>query len=143
MADKKKKNKLTGNHLLRAIRQACSGLVFISETDAPIEPFFVAKTKANGSLPEALETAVAEFSRKNVDQESAAVFFDKVATVRDWHGEREKAEIERFLNLKILFYKNLEEVTLFRIGTIRIEVFVIGFDENGNVAGIATKAVET
>jgi hypothetical protein len=42
-----------------------------------------------------------------------------------------------------LLEENLADLTVFRIGSIRIDIYVVGLDADGNLAGIKTKAVET
>ena len=70
-------------------------------------------------------------------------FFSRLTRVQDWHAEAEKERVRRFLKLRKLLRENLKETTVLRIGRIRIDIYVVGVDRYGKLAGIRTKAVET
>jgi hypothetical protein len=47
------------------------------------------------------------------------------------------------LALQKLLEENLEDLIVLRTGRIQIDIYVVGLDAAGNLAGIQTKAVET
>ena len=55
----------------------------------------------------------------------------------------EKENAKKFGELYALLDERLRDLTLFRFGTIRIDIIVAGIDSEGNAAGIRTFAVET
>lgn len=138
---KKIKNKLSGMALKDELENACEGLFFISETDAAIEPVIIAN-KGKKTLAAIVEN-LASSSEKDIENHPPDDFFGRLIQRRDWHGESEKEKVRKFKELKDLLEFNLTGLTLFRVGRIRIEIFVLGFDAEGNAAGIMTKAVET
>ena len=118
-----------------------NGLVYISETDAEIIPFNGDKAssvtadeilKQAGHEPDAL-----------VETVSAEAFFERLIAIKEWFGDSEKERAARFARLKEELAASLSDLTGFRIGKIRIDIYVVGIDADGHLAGIKTKAVET
>lgn len=137
---KRSKNHLAGQALKKALQTACKDVIYISETDAAIEPVLVSAAES-GPL---VETATALINSKfKIEEHSAKDFLAKLTAKKDWHSESEKIKIDRFVKLRELLELNLRDITLFRAGRIKIDILVLGFDVDGNVAGIRTKAVET
>lgn len=138
---KRRSEQLTGKLLERAIAEACDGLVYISETDAPIEPVLFRSPKKKTPL----EAVAGELGTKtgDLDLQPVDTFFDKLTRSRDWHGEKERKRVRSFRKLRDTLGANLNELSVIRAGKIRIRIFVVGFDADMNVAGIATTAVET
>ena len=126
---------------LAADSRAADGLVYISETDAPIKAF------AGGPA----ETVTAEELRRQTGTAADAPIttlgpdplFAQLTRIQDWYGEPEKAKAARFGELVDLLRANLRDLTEFRIGNIRIEIFIVGITAHGRLAGISTLAVET
>jgi hypothetical protein len=131
------KNKLTGEALRNALGNVCRGLFYISETDSEITPVLAVGKRslvefANESVPDSpIETKPAED------------FFQRLIKDREWHGEDERKRVRRFRKLSKVIFENLEDVAVLRVGRIRIDIFVVGYDADGNIAGIATRSVET
>lgn len=136
-----KKKKLSGERLLTALEDACQGLIFISETDSEVAPVFCDGQRIN-SFVEFLKDQKLPADAP-IEQKPAEDFFERLTTDRDWHQKEEKKTVRRFGKLRKVIFDNLDEVTLFRIGRIRIDIYVLGFDATGNVAGIRTRSVET
>jgi len=70
-------------------------------------------------------------------------FFARLTRTEDWHTPIQKRTAKKFRLLKNLLRANLRDVCVLRFGKIRIDIFVTGLDENGDLAGIRTRAVET
>lgn len=136
-----KKKKLSGERLLTALEDACRGLIFISETDSEIVPVFSDGQQVNSFLEFLKDQKLP--ADAPIEQKPAQDFFERLTTDRDWHREEEKKTVRRFRKLRKVIFNNLDEMTLFRIGLIRIDIFVLGFDADDNIAGIRTKSVET
>lgn len=135
------KNRLAGAALKSALDLACKDLFYISETDAPIEVIFRSPERKE-PLFEIASTEVGA-SKNEIEKHTPEDFFDKLTAKRDWHEERDKKRTERLTRLRKLLESNLDDLMLFRSGRVRIEIVVLGFDSEGNAAGIRTKAVET
>lgn len=131
---------IKGEDLVAAIRLACRGLVYISETDAEIMPFFL--SAAGQPLSAMIERLDAEYGgkRKNSDFE---IFFAGLTREQPWHTQKQKLNVKKFRSLQVLLQSNLENLRVYRYGRISIDILVIGQDADNNLAGIKTKAVET
>ena len=118
--------------LLARLETACEGLIYISETDAPILPFLRSKAD-RPQAPNAEAAAEIPFND----------FFAKLTEERDWYGDAEKKTAKRFLELQKLLEGSLRDLRVLRTGRVQIDIYVIGTDADGNTLGFQTKAVET
>jgi hypothetical protein len=123
------------------IGNACDGLIYISETDAPVVPF--AGGPVADLTPEAIIQHTDHGKEKPTEEISFDIFFSKLTKRRDWFGEAEIGRAKRFGELQKLLEENLRDLKVFRIGEIQIDIYAVGLDGDGNLAGVTTKAVET
>lgn len=137
----KNKKRLAGPSLKKELEAACRGLVYMSETDRPIkalleslQPGATLREFVSGKLPDGFGA---------IKDMPASLFFDRLTADRDWHSADDKMMVGRFRRLQSLLTEHLAKVTMFRAGRVQIEIFVVGRDDEGNVAGIRTSAVET
>lgn len=127
--------------LATRLEQAVAGLLYPSETDAPIEvfawrdqtPFSQQALLASSGHDE--KTAL-----KTIDLER---FFAPVTTPQAWHGPEEQERTKRFTALRDLLKSELEEITVYRVGSVNIDVYVVGHTADGTYMGIKTRVVET
>ena len=127
--------------LIAKIENLCDGLFYISETDAVIVPFTGEKTEAvNGGVVLRQTGTAGDTPVEEVDFD---VFFDRLTRIQDWFGERETKRAKKFGELKKLLAENLSELKVFKVGRIRLDIYVVGLDRDGRLAGVKTKAVET
>lgn len=129
------------NHLRKQIEEACAGLLYPSETDAEILPFF--GPRVGSGVREMLINTVSLKDGEVVEERSFEEVFERLTTIHDWFGEREKARAERFTKLRDLLNENLDDLKVVRIGRIQIDIYIVGIDAVGNLAGVKTKSVET
>jgi hypothetical protein len=123
--------------LAAAIAAACKGLVYVSETDAPVEPFSI--ENADGKpVPALLESEFGDGRAGDIDS-----FFARLTVEQPWHTPLQQRAVKKYRTLRNLLLKNLENVSTYRFGRIRVEILVAGRDAAGNVQGIKTRAVET
>ncbi|MBK7391997.1 MAG: nuclease A inhibitor family protein [Chloracidobacterium sp.] len=120
---------------------ACDGLIYISETDAPVTPFF-------GSAAEVVtgETILRQANLPGdspISELSLNAFFGRLTQIMDWYGDVEKLRAKKFSELHKLLGENLSDPKVFRVGRVQVDIFAVGIDKDGCVAGVRTKAVET
>lgn len=120
--------------LMKRIGRACKGLMFLSETDAPIVPFF----RAKGQKDPASEVDPTTASSQTLED-----FFGSLTEIRDWYGDAEKKTAEKFAELKSVLEEDLRDLRVLKVGQVSVDIYVIGTDVDGNFAGVQTKAVET
>lgn len=133
-----KNNRLGGAELRTALENACRGLLYISETDAPIVPVLI--ERPGSPLEETVRDLEPEGSMatRTLDE-----FFDGLTKYQIWHGDEERKRVRQFRRVERMLLDNLEEPKVFKIGRIRFRIFVLGYDAAGNIAGIRTGSVET
>lgn len=123
------------------LADACRGLVFSSERDAAVEPFF--SEVSGGDFVLAMQEALGSKTDRPIEEINFEDFFGKLESVRDWYGPEEKRNARGYARLRKVLAKNLASLRVFRAGTVRIDIFIIGKDGQGRIAGIRTHAVET
>lgn len=135
MAPKQKKT------LAEKIANACLGLVYISETDSEVEPFFGGRSDGTEIVKFAAAAGIeppAEIGSASFDD-----FFERLSRERDWHSDRDARNAKGFAKLYKILSKHLTDRRLYRVGEIRIEIYAVGIDANGNMRGVRMRAVET
>jgi len=125
----------------RQIEAACEGLSYRSETDAAILPFYGGK--AEDGVRETLLKELGTEGNITIVEREFKEFFAKATKIQKWYGVRERENARGFAGLRVLLEKNLSDLKMFRIGKIQIDIYAVGIDRKGNLAGIRTKAVET
>lgn len=128
-------------NLSEQIKAAAEGLWYISETDAEIFPF--TGSKAGAVTKENLLTQIDKPADAPVEQRDFNQMFERFVRIEDWYGDEEKATAAKFAALKDLLAKNLTDLKVFKVGQIELDIYFVGLDAEGNLAGIQTKAVET
>ncbi len=127
--------------LMERLEQVCEGLIYISEIDANIEPFVGSKADivtSDTALKYAGKDAAAPIEERDFEE-----FFKRLTTVREWHRDVEIEKAKKFQVLYELLKEDLRQIKVFRVGRIRLDIFVIGLDKYGSVVGVKTQAVET
>ncbi|MBD2341842.1 nuclease A inhibitor family protein [Calothrix sp. FACHB-156] len=131
----------TNSEILEHLRLASDGLFMMSESDYPFENFLwedkapVTPQKVVQQTNHPQDTPVQVIT---VDD-----FFSTATTPEDWHGEEEKAIVNKFQALVQTLKENLSNLQVYRLGSKEIDVYVVGKTPAGNLAGISTKVVET
>jgi len=145
MSEKKQKNfqksKKVSDPFYQSIEKACEGLIYVSETDAPVT-FFRGSAAANVT-GEIILQQTGHDAKETVEEIASSEFFSRLTTIKDWFGTVEKARAKKFLDLQKLIEENLSGVKVFRVGKVRIDILVVGRDLEGRVSGVRTSAVET
>ena len=127
--------------LVEQIKKACEGLYYISETDAEFVPL-IGQTSETVTAEEVLKQTNSP-ANAAVEHRDFADFFSRLTKIEDWFGDEEKENAQKFVHLKEVLENNLRELNVFKIGKIRLDIYVVGLDENDKLLGIKTKAVET
>ncbi len=131
----------SSDSLAKQIKDACEGLSYISETDAAIFPF-----RGNAAAAVNREEVLKQTGGKSdapVEERDFADFFAQLTEIKDWYGDEEKDTAQKFNYLKEALENNLRDLKVYKIGKVELNVYVLGLDEENNLLGIKTKAVET
>jgi hypothetical protein len=117
--------------ILKELQAAAKGLLWPSETDAPIEAF--AWPGASGPPDEAALRVNAEI------EEDAPVEQITLAQLTKTVPKDSRADFKPLLDA----LGKLSGTTVFKVGEVNIAVYVVGRTADGRFAGIKTEVVET
>ena len=126
---------------MKALEVASKGLLYSSESD---EPFTVFKWKAEDELTKEMVLKRARKAAKTpVEEVSLQDFFADLTEEQDWHGDEEKAAVQRYKKLQEVIQKTLSDAKVFKVGQRKLSVFLVGKTDEGDWVGLKTTAVET
>ena len=129
------------NAAIAVLRKAVKGLLYMSEKDAP---FKVLSLKVDGAIT---KTKVAELlgqpADSHVEEVPFAQFFAGPTKMQKWHAEDEKAVAKRYQDLVAVLRESLTGLKVFKIGSVKVKVFVLGKTEDGGWVGLETDSLET
>ena len=124
---------------LQQIKDASEGLLFISETDHPFE---VVEFKSDN-----IEKEIKRLAQKPADalieKQAIDYFFRNMVKTYPGYSEEQQSIAFRFLKLQELLKQALKDVQVYRVGSIQVDVFIIGRLHDGSFGGLKTKVVET
>lgn len=127
--------------LLSQLRSAAHGLQYPSETDAPFVPF-AWQTMRDFSIDKLL-IATRHDRNTPVDGTEPEDFFAPLTRVEEWFDDSEREIAEQFQHLFDTLKDYLHELSVYRVGTVNMDIYIIGKTDDGYYAGVSTKAVET
>ncbi|NEP63270.1 MAG: hypothetical protein F6K31_41265 [Symploca sp. SIO2G7] len=122
--------------LLSQLKDAIAGLYWISATDEQWEVLTL------GEEPTA--EAIAKLSGETpVKTRDFGEFFLNVTIEQDWHGEEDKADVQRYKALVKLLQESLQQITIYAVGEVEMDIFVTGRTESGQWIALKTMEVES
>lgn len=127
--------------VVRELEEAVKGLLFLSESDYPLEVLYWTKRK---TPPTAV--AVAELTGhagEPVQEVPLAQFFRGATAVQPGASAADVETAARYQRLVALLRRKLTNIRVFRFGTIQIHSYVVGVTSGGAWAGVATIQIET
>lgn len=127
--------------VLQELEQATAGLLFMSESDYPFQ--LIHWKGITEVTPQYLRGRTGHAADALVEVRSLDDFFQVAASEPEWKGPAEIETARRYQALVRLLKENLNDVKVYRVGEISIQVYVIGRSSTGNWMGISTQIVET
>jgi hypothetical protein len=121
------------------LRQASNSLLMPSESEYP---FKVVHWEGQELTDQRLLELTGHRADAPVEAVELDYFFRNVAQEKEWHDDVQKANVPKF-QILISTLKNLSDIKVYRVGTIDIDVYIVGKAPDGNLVGLATKVVET
>jgi hypothetical protein len=129
------------NETVGALREAVAGLTYQSETDADWEAF---------RWPSAGAPSADEVRKQGRHPKTAPVveqpveeFFKNLTEDQDWYGDEEKAVAAQYRSLLTVVKKQLANPKVFKVGSRKLTIYVVGQDKDGGLTALRTTAVET
>ncbi len=139
---------MTANTLKSKLKTACNDLWWSSESDYPVKVVWnpAAPEGTSADSPIAV-SAVREMFGCADDMDVQIVdiedFFERAIAPKSWHTKEDREECDRLLQLKVLLTNELEHLQVYRCGKVEINVYVLGYTDDRNIAGVKTILVET
>ena len=130
----------TTSDIVDKLELASDGLQFMSESDYPFEVF-----QWKGQQPTA-STVIQQTGHAPdtpVEVMQLDDFFQNETQEEDWHNEEEKETVKRYQCLVETLKQSLSDIQVYRLGTVEIDVYIVGKTPSGDLAGLSTKVVET
>jgi hypothetical protein len=130
---------MTMSSLSPQLEQAAKGLLFISESEAPLEPF----TLPAGTSAETQDGFLVAMGQTGqpVEQVELPYFFRNM--VRPSEDPAAQAAAERFKALQTWLETNLQELKVYRVGQTEVQAYIIGKAQDGSWLGLKTTLIET
>ncbi|MEH2261949.1 nuclease A inhibitor family protein [Nostoc sp.] len=122
------------------LKEASSGLLMMSESDYPFEVF-----QWEGAAPGTQEKILQLTGSQDLPVEVVDLdyLFRNCAFEQEWHNELQKKDVKKFQTLVQTLKDNLSNISVYRVGQINIDAYIIGETKDGDLAGVVTKLVET
>jgi Nuclease A inhibitor-like protein len=122
--------------IIDLLQQNTVDLVWVSESDYPFQIVVWNKKEINLRLfPDRADEAIEVISLDD--------FFAPALKIEDWYEAEELANVDRYKLLLGTISSNLTEINVFRIGSIEIDIYIVGKTPSGDVIGLKTTIVET
>lgn len=118
------------------IVKAAEGLLFISESESPMEYITLPSDKNLLGQLRSLST----HKDGKVETQTLPYFFRNMT--RDLEGS-DPAVTEKFRQLQQVLERNLTDLHVYRIGEVQVDAFIIGKLPDGSYAGLKTHLIET
>jgi hypothetical protein len=113
---------------MAALREATAGLVYPSESDAPFDVFI---------------DRTATTAQEVVTHRSGGGRVKSVA-VEQFFAELEASDqADQYRRLRDVLEKNLSPLGVFRVGSVQVDVYLVGKTSRGCWVGLHTRSVET
>lgn len=125
---------------MQALAAAANGLLYPSETDASLEAF---AWDVPGPATAELVLRCGKHDGAPVKESTVEAFFNRVTRIQEWHGEEERANVQRFQELERVVRESLCDVRVFEVGEIEVTVYVVGTTPDNTLAGLRTLVVRT
>ncbi|MDP3276883.1 MAG: nuclease A inhibitor family protein [Deltaproteobacteria bacterium] len=129
--------------LQRSLATLTEGLFFPSESDYPFDFIERPSTGTGPITVDAFRAAFALPATQSVEVRSLAQVFAWIATERPDMSDEERALAQRYAAVRDALSANLQDVQVFRFGTIQVQVYIVGRTRCGAISGLKTVSVET
>lgn len=128
------------------LQQAASGLLWMSESDYPFEAF-VWRVKPSAQQTLLTPEQVLQYSHHPGDTPIQTLeidrFFARATRVEKWHDASKAKEVLQYQALVKQLKDELKHLSVYRLGTVELDIYIVGQTPSGNWAGLSTKAIET
>lgn len=125
-----------------ALEEASRGLLMPSESDYPFLPLVWKQRGAATLTPARLLKLAGQAPDTPVVVVGLHEFFRNVAQPQPWHDPVQAAQVRQFRRLVKVLEANLTDIRVFRVGTVHIDVYIVG-KAGRDLVGLTTVLIET
>lgn len=129
---------MTAQEITDRLSTLSKDLLFPSESEYPLEPFTWESTSLT---PETILTRSQKPADTLIESITLEEFFAPVTTDEDWFEDEDREIAQRFRDLQAAI-ATLENVQVFRLGKIEIDVYIVGAI-GPDLIGLKTTVIET
>ncbi|MBD2511656.1 nuclease A inhibitor family protein [Nostoc muscorum FACHB-395] len=131
------------NEITEKLKQASDGLLMISESEYSFEAFLWSNQAQEPMTAQKLLQLTGDSLETSIEEVELDYIFRNCAEEKEWHDEIQKQNVPKFRSLVKTLKDNLTDIKVYRLGTINIDVYIVGKTLSRDFAGISTKVVET
>ncbi|RCJ41939.1 nuclease [Nostoc minutum NIES-26] len=131
------------DEITEKLKQASNGLLMLSESAYPFEIFLWSNQGQEPLTNEKLLQLTGHPQETSVEEVELDYLFRNCAVEKEWHDEIQKQNVQKYQLLIKTLKDNLTDIQVYRVGTISINVYIVGKTPSRDLAGISTKVVET
>ncbi|MBD2245201.1 nuclease A inhibitor family protein [Nostoc sp. FACHB-888] len=131
------------NEITEKLKQASDSLLMMSESEYPFEVFLWSNQAQEPMTAQKLLQLTGHSPETSVEEVELDYLFRNCAEEKEWHDEIQKQNVQKYHSLVKTLKDNLIDIHVYRIGTISIDVYIVGKTPDKDLAGISTKVVET
>lgn len=132
---------LCAQALRASLDEASARLVYPSQSDAPFRAL-TPDAVAAMPTPEDFADALGMTARPAVRVEPFDVFMQPLTVDASANTPSEQLRAARFRGLERVLREHLSNLTVYRVGTVDVHVYVVGLTACGELAGVETSALE-
>jgi hypothetical protein len=125
---------------LQRLEETSLGLFYLSEGDYPFEVF---SFDTAVSLEDSLHKLSGNGKKAPMRVVPLEQFFRNMTTPPLGSSPKEQQRAQRFLHLQQVLREDLQEVTVYLLGEIEVDAFILGKTSEGSYAGLRTKVIQT
>lgn len=129
---------MTAKEIIDRLSTLSKDLLFPSESEYPLEPFTWESTSLT---PETILTRSQKPADTLIESITLEEFFAPVTTDEDWFEDEDREIAQRFRDLQAAI-ATLENVQVFRLGAVEIDVYIVGAI-GPDLIGLKTTVIET
>lgn len=133
----------TSKKVISMLKQAVDNLLWLSESDYPIDILEWTVSEEQPFTVETLLQATHHSSDCPVQQLTLESLFQPLMQEQDWFGPEEHQMAQRFQALYQLLQEHLSEIQVYRIGTVEVDIYIVGKVTPIRLIGLHTRLVET
>lgn len=128
---------------LKQWEQAARGLYLRSETDAPFEVLNLGKQEKSGFQQEQLKHLLQVPADTLVEVVELPCFLQTMTKAPEGARPERVQEAQQFQQLQELLLAQLEAVKVYRVGSVEIDAYLLGWTPDEHLVGLKTHQVET